>query len=273
MPRETIGDIEIYYERQGEGPPLLFISGTGADLRQKPNVFDGPLAKSFDVLAFDQRGLGQTSKPDEAYSMAGYADDAARLMDHVGWASALVMGASFGGMVAQELAIRHPGKVRRLVLACTSPGGAGGSSFPFHTIEHLQGEARVRHLIGISDQRLDAAWAEANRERYEQAIALGSADPFGDEPGRSIGARRQIEARAHHDTWDRLATIACPTLIAAGRYDGIAPMEAQRNMAARIPGAELRIFEGGHMFMLQDRAALPAMTAFLRAETGVTPAI
>jgi len=76
MPKAQVGDIEVYFERQGAGPRLLFISGTGGDLRVKPNVFDGPLGKTFDLLAYDQRGLGQTSKPDEAYSMAGYADDA-----------------------------------------------------------------------------------------------------------------------------------------------------------------------------------------------------
>ena len=116
MPLATIGDIEIFHERQGAGAPLLFISGTGGDLRNRPTVFEGPLAKAFDVLAYDQRGLGRTSKPDAPYSMAGYADDAARLMDHVGWESALVVGVSFGGMVAQELVLRHPARVRRLVL-------------------------------------------------------------------------------------------------------------------------------------------------------------
>src|ERR1700709_1990805 len=102
MPTAQIGDIELYFERAGSGPPLLFISGTGGDLRAKPNIFSGPLAKSFDLLAYDQRGLGQSSKPDRGYTMADYADDAAALMDHVGWASALVVGVSFGGMVAQE---------------------------------------------------------------------------------------------------------------------------------------------------------------------------
>src|SRR3569833_2969350 len=72
--------ISLYYERAGSGPPLLFISGTGGDLRTKPNVFDGPLAKAFDLLAYDQRGLGCSEKPDVAYSMADYADDAAALM-------------------------------------------------------------------------------------------------------------------------------------------------------------------------------------------------
>jgi 3-oxoadipate enol-lactonase len=214
-------------------------------------------------VAYDQRGLGQTAKPDTPYAMASYADDAARLMDHLGWARARVIGVSFGGMVAQELVLRHPAKVERLVLACTSPGGAGGASFPFHEIDHMDRVARARHLVPISDTRRDAAWAEANPELYAQFVAMGAADPFADEPGHAIGARRQLEARAAHDTWDRLAKIACPVLIAAGRYDGIALPETQHRMAGRIPGAELQFFEGGHLFMLQDRSALPAMVAFL----------
>ena len=129
MPFARIGDLDAYYERAGSGPPLLFISGSGADLRMKPNQTDGPLPKAFDILSYDQRGLGQSSKPDMAYTMADYADDAARLMDHVGWRSAKVIGVSFGGMVAQEFVLRHSKRVERLVLACTSPGGTGGASF------------------------------------------------------------------------------------------------------------------------------------------------
>ena len=263
MPRAAVGDIEIYYERRGEGPPLLFISGTGGDLRGKPNVFDGPFIKAFDLLAYDQRGLGQTSKPDAAYAMADYADDAARLMDHIGWPSAPVIGVSFGGMVAQELALRHPSKVQRLVLACTSPGGAGGASFPFHEIDHMDRLERSRLLIPISDTRRDKAWAEANPDLHAQFAAMGAADPFADEPGHAMGARRQLEARAGHDAWDRLPQIVCPVMIAAGRHDGVALPETQRRMAGRIPGAQLQFFEGGHLFMLQDRAAIPAMMAFL----------
>jgi 3-oxoadipate enol-lactonase len=105
MPYALLGDVELYFERAGSGPPLLFISGTGGDLRVKPNVFSGPFAKAFDLLAYDQRGLGGSSKPDRRYTMADYADDAAALMDHVGWSSALVVGVSFGGMVAQELTL------------------------------------------------------------------------------------------------------------------------------------------------------------------------
>ncbi|MFI4933697.1 MAG: alpha/beta fold hydrolase [Caulobacterales bacterium] len=263
MPKAKLGDIELYYERAGEGPPLVFISGTGGDLRVKPNVFDGPLVKAFDVVGYDQRGLGRSAKPDVAYSMADYGDDAAALMDHLGWAKAKVIGVSFGGMVAQELALRHPAKVERLVLACTSPGGAGGASFPFHEIQHLKGEARARHLIPISDTRRGDAWAAANPKTYAEFVAMGSADPFAGEPGREMGARRQLEARAGHDTWARLGEIACPVMIAAGRYDGIALPETQQRMAGRIRDPQLQFFEGGHLFMIQDRAALPAMVTFL----------
>ncbi len=264
MPFAAIDDIQLWYERAGEGAPLLFISGTGGDLRARPGVFDGPYAKAFDLLAYDQRGLGRTSKPDKPYSMARYADDAAGLLDHVGWAKARVIGVSFGGMVAQELVLRHPARVDRLVLACTSPGGAGGSSYPFHEIGHLEGEARARHLLPISDTRRDDAWAAANPELHAQLIAAGAADPFAGEPGRATGARRQLEARAAHDAWDRLAQIRCPVLIAAGRHDGIARPAAQEAMAGRIPGATLRWFEGGHLFMLQDRTANPAIIDFLQ---------
>ena len=259
-----IGDLDVYYERAGAGPPLLFLSGSGGDLRAKPNQMDGPFVRAFDILSYDQRGLGQTSKPDAPYTMADYADDAARLMDHVGWASAKVIGVSFGGMVAQEFVLRHPQKVERLVLACTSPGGGGGASYPFHEIEHMGREERARHMIAINDTRRDAAWAKANAEQYEQFVAFAAADPYAAEPGRAMGYHRQLAARAHHDTYDRLGQIACPVLIAAGRFDGIALPAAQEKMAARIKGSGLQYFDGGHMFMLQDRAALPAMIAFLK---------
>ena len=264
MPFVKAGDIDIYYERAGSGPRLLFISGSGSDLRMKPNQMDGPFPRAFDILSYDQRGLGQTSKPDLPYSMAQYGDDAAALMDTIGWESAAVIGLSFGGMVAQEFVLRHPRKVERLVLGCTSPGGAGGASFALHEIEHMDREARARHMVPINDTRRDATWQKANPEMYEQFVAYAAADPYADEPGHAMGYRRQVEARSHHDTYDRLAQIECPTMIAAGRYDGIALPATQEKMAARIAGSVLRFYEGGHMFMLQDRAAVPEMVEFLK---------
>ncbi len=263
MPFVRVGDVELCHERGGAGARLLYISGTGGDLRTRPGAFDGPLPARFEVLAYDQRGMGRSSKPDAPCTMADYADDAAGLMDAAGWDDALVVGYSFGGMVAQELVLRHPGKVRKLVLAATSPGGAGGASYPLHEIAHLTGEARARFMTPLLDTRCDEAWAKANPEEHARMLALGGLSPFADEPGAAAGARRQIEARADHDTWDRLDRIACPVMIASGRYDGVALPITQHNMAGRISGAELRIFEGGHMFMLQDPTALPAIMDFL----------
>ena len=103
MPFFHNGEIEIYFEIGGEAvhssPPLLFISGTGADLRNKPNQFDSPLASVFKVVSLDQRGLGRTSKPNGDYSMRQYADDVLTLVDHLDIQRLRVMGVSFGGMV------------------------------------------------------------------------------------------------------------------------------------------------------------------------------
>mgnify|MGYP003627723612 FL=1 len=271
MPTVKLGDLEVYYERKAPEvtsgmpapAPLLFISGTASDLRNKPSAMDGPLPKHFDMVAYDQRGLGQTSKPDRPYTMTDYADDAAALMDALGWPTAHVVGVSFGGMVAQELALRHPARIRRLVLACTSPGGAGGASYPLHEVQDMPPDARARHMLPIMDTRLTAEWAAANPDTYEQFIAMAKNDPYKDEKDRAMGARRQLEARAHHNTWDRLNAITCPTLLCGGKYDGQALPETQLKMMERLPNAELKMFEGGHMFMIQDRTAFPAMMNFL----------
>ena len=125
-------ELNIYFEKSEykTNGPLLYIGGTGGDLRNQPNQLHSPLSDAFEVLSYDQRGLGQTSKPNGDYSMQQYADDAADLLDELSIEAIPVMGVSFGGMVAQELVKRHPSRVSKLVLACTSSGGAGGSSYP-----------------------------------------------------------------------------------------------------------------------------------------------
>lgn len=269
MPFTPVRDIDIYYERQGSnlpsGPRLLYISGTGGDLRRKPNIFDSPLAAHFDILAYDQRGLGQSSRPDIPYTMADYADDAAGLLDALGWESCGVMGVSFGGMVAQELALRHPTRVDRLVLACTSSGGAGGASYPLHTLPPYTPAEKARWNIPISDIRQDAEWQAANPTEYQALIdmAVEGSKIGADEPGRQIGARRQLEARAGHDTWERLSSLRMPVFICGGRYDGIAKPANLEAMHRQISGSQLELFEGGHGFLMQDARAYEAIARFL----------
>jgi 3-oxoadipate enol-lactonase len=263
MPFADVGNIQIWYACRGAGPPLLFIGGTGGDLRRPETRFSGPLGRHFEVLEFDQRGMGRSSKPAIAWTMADHADDAAALMTHLGWDDAVVVGVSFGGMVAQELMLRHPRRVRRAVLCCTSSGGAGGASFPYHALAAMSGQARAELMVSLSDIRRDADWKAANPAQYRMLLAYAAADPFAGEPGHAEGAARQIEARARHDTWDRLPQIACPVLVMGGRYDAIARPANLRALAGRIPGAELAFFEGGHLFFLEDASAYAAMIAFL----------
>lgn len=266
MTHLSVNGIDIWCERRGEGAPLLLISGTGGDLRAKPGVMDSPLTRHFDVAGYDQRGLGQSAKPEGPYSMADYADDAAGVIAAQGWDAALVVGISFGGMVAQELAIRHPDRVRRLVLCCTSPGGEGGASYPLHELATLPPQERAARSIPLSNTTHDAAWAQANPDPYAFMMQLRTAAPYADEPRHAEGAALQLEARRRHDAWDRLDQITAPTLVCGGKHDGIALPATQEKLAARIPGARLRMFDGGHLFMIEDRGAFPAMIAFLNGE-------
>jgi len=264
MPKAKIRDIEIYYEVKGKGPELLYISGTGGDLRNKPNIFDSPLPQQFKVLAYDQRGLGQTDKPDKPYTMADYADDAHQLVQSLGWRGSHVLGVSFGGMVAQEYALRYPNMVKRLVLACTSSGGEGGASYPLHELSGLSPEERAKIMIELLDNRRGEDWMKDNPEKYRELLSQFVAPSrFKDELGRDTGARRQLEARRDHDTWGRLPQLRMPVYICGGKFDGLSPPENLEALHRRIRGSTLEFFDGGHMFLWQDPKAFMRITSFL----------
>lgn len=268
MPFTTVCDLRMYYEIQGKGHRLLVISGTGGDLRRSPSIFEMPIAQHFEILAYDQRGLGQTSKPDIPYTMLNYAQDANALLDSVGWGRCFVMGISFGGMVAQEFALRYPHRVERLVLACTSSGGAGGASYPLHELSHLTSEEYARKIVYLSDTRRDDIWQAANPSPFQILLnqTLAGLQVGSEEPGRQMGVRRQLEARALHDTYKRLPTLKMSVYICGGRYDGIATPANLEAMQKQIPGSRLELFEGGHLFFIQDPRAFGRIMAFLQAD-------
>lgn len=263
MPFASVNGIEIYFELHGSGPPLLNISGSGNDLRRSPaSVL--PVNTAFETLSYDQRGLGQTSRPDAEYTMADYADDAAALIHSMSWASCNVLGTSFGGMVALNLAVRHPDVVDRLVLCCTSPGGVA-PSYPLHELADLAAEEAFATRMRLTDERWDPEADEpipGLGRFYDQMVAASAVEPDADQ---AAGLRRQLRARAGHDVVDDLASIEQPTLVCAGRYDAIAPLENSELLADRLPNATLRVFDGGHTFMVQDRSAFPAIIEFLGA--------
>lgn len=262
VPTATLNGIDVYYEQRGSGPRVLFVNGSGSTLEEAALIVD-VLAGACEVLAHDQRGLGRTEVPPGPYTMADYAADAVALLDHVGWEAAGVVGISFGGMVAQELAVTVPERVERLALLCTSPGGPDLASYPLHTLADLPPEEAAAIGLRILDTRFTPEWlaAHPSDQALVEMIAARRATP--DDPEQARGKAEQLGARAGHDVCDRLGRVTCPTLVAGGRFDGIAPPANSEAIAARIPGADLRFYEGGHAFLAQDPAAFADVLAFL----------
>jgi 3-oxoadipate enol-lactonase len=266
------GPLEIYFEVHGPTDPVqpagareprrvLNISGSGSDLRTSyPER--SPLNRAFEVVHYDQRGLGQSGKPAEPYTMRQYADDAAALINALGWDSCAVVGTSFGGMVAQHLAIHHSHLVQRLVLNCTSPGGTK-PSFPLDTLEALDVEARIELRMGLLDNRWDPGRDDPipGLGRFYDIMIERAREPRDADSQR--GYLAQLAARAGHDATPSLHRIEVPTLVCAGEFDDLAPLPNSMALFETIPNAELRVFDGGHYFLLQDRTAFPAIIEFL----------
>ncbi len=195
----ALNGIDIYLERSGSGPRLLFLNGSGGTLdRMRPLL--GAASARFDLVAHDQRGLGRTSIPPGPYTMADYAADAAAVLDHVGWDRARVMGISFGGMVAQELAVTWPERIERLALLCTSPGGAA-PSYPLHELEDLPPDDRAAAYLPLLDQRFTPEWLA------EHAGDRGLVEMLAE---RRVG-RSDEQARGRASSSSPAATTTSPT--------------------------------------------------------------
>lgn len=259
-----LGDVTICHRLAGpeDGPRVVYVSGSGSDLRREPNVFSSPFVERCRVLAYDHRGLGRSTTGDGPPTMADFAGDLLRLLDHVGWDTCRAVGISFGGMVLMEAAVTQPERFERCVLGCTSPGGAGGASFPLHELVGLpDDERRERWLDALDTRNADPERRAMVRSVIEAMDVAKDRRPG--EPFHTDGEVAQLQARRHHDAFDRLPRMAMPVLIAAGRYDGIAPPANQEAMAAQLPDARIQWFEGGHAFFIEDRTAYPAMVEWL----------
>ena len=261
MPTFEAPGAHIYYEQAGSGVALLNIGGSGGDLRRRPSPLAWPGAGRFEQVAYDHRGLGRSraTDPQTQPTMADFAADALALVDRLGWERFSLIGISFGGMVAQEVAIHAGERVRRLVLAATSSGGAGGASAPLHEILALPPPQRAEQFVELVDMRT----REDPALRAELLVLTEPVTADAGDVRLRLAIARQLEARRHHDTWERLDRITAPTLVAAGRYDALAPVENSQALAGAIAGARLEIFDGGHGFLFQDPAAWRVVADFL----------
>lgn len=247
MPIADIGEVQLSYERSGSGPPLLLIMGMSGTARHWGEPFLQALREDFEVIVYDHRGVGDSSRLEGSITIAQLAQDAAGLLAALEIDSAHVLGISMGGMVAQELALAHPELVRTLALGCTYCGGEGSSVTTGEVLQRLT-EAM---MSGDRLHTLRTAW-EIN------VSAEQAADDEAWETFLEIGQRRavampvvmaQLQACAVHDTSTRLAGVKAPTLIVHGTADEMIPVGNAQVIAGHLPEARLEIFDGvGHLF-------------------------
>ncbi len=267
MPTVRAGEVELDYERSGSGPPLLLIMGmSGTALHWGDELLDA-LRGDFEVIVYDHRGVGASTPLAGPLTIAQMAEDAAALLGALGIDSAHVMGISMGGMVAQELALKHPERVRTLTLGCTFCGGEGAT---LTQPEVMQGLAeammsgdRMRALRVGFDANLSAPFA-SDPALFEKFVAIAEE--------RAVAVpviMAQMQACMGHDTNARLSELSMPTLVIHGTEDQMLPVDNGRLIATRIPGSRLEIFDGaGHLFFWEQ----PERTAELVREHAAVPA-
>lgn len=247
MAKVAVRGTELHYERAGSGEPLLLIQGMSGTHVAWGEPFKGALEESFDVVAFDNRGIGLSERISEPFTIAEMAEDTAALLNELGWESAHVVGISMGGMIAQELALAHPGRLHSLTLGCTYCGGSGSQLMPQENAEKLL----AGFASGDREQAIRAGY-EVNLSPTFRADA-GTFSVF-HEMATSVPAARdiiqlQLQAILGHDTSTRLGEVAAPTLIVHGTVDGVLPYANGEQIASLMPGARFETLEDvGHMF-------------------------
>jgi pimeloyl-ACP methyl ester carboxylesterase len=246
----TAGRPSLWYERRGSGAPLLLITGFGISGAVFEPVLDR-YAERFSCIVFDNRGSGRSQAPLRPTSMPELAADAVGLLDELGIASAHVYGVSMGGMIAQEVALRFPERVRGLVLGCTSPGGPRAVR---PTVRELRAVAAAAAGAPRSpvDSTLAAVLFSERFRRDEPERAHFLLEHFRRHLPAAQGVAAQLLASVFHDTVSRLDQVQAPTLVLHGERDVMAPLGNARMLAERIPNAELAIVPGaGHAYALE----------------------
>jgi pimeloyl-ACP methyl ester carboxylesterase len=246
----TAGRPSLWYERRGNGEPLLLITGFGISGAVFEPVLDR-YAERFSCIVFDNRGSGRSQAPLRPTSMPELAADAVGLLDELGIASAHVYGVSMGGMIAQEVALRFPERVRGLVLGCTSPGGPRAVRPTVRELRVVAAAAAGAPRSPV-DSTLAAVLFSERFRRDEPERAHFLLEHFRRHLPAAQGVAAQLLASVFHDTVSRLDQVQAPTLVLHGERDVMAPLGNARMLAERIPNAELAIVPGaGHAYALE----------------------
>jgi len=249
MPFASVGKYRIHYVEEGDGFPLVLIHGLAGDhTAWRPQI--DALSGRHRVVAFDNRGAGQSTQVDEPVTTADLAQDTLALMEALGISRAHIVGRSMGGSIAQHIALRAPERVQSLVLCASfarlDPLGVRVLTNMREVLEWRGSWAdHARHSV---QNFVSPEFFNTQRERVAQIERL-----IGGETRLPACYVRQNHACLHHDTLDELQRIACPTLILAGGKDPICSLTATRWMSERIPGAETVIFEkSSHFFLVEE---------------------
>ncbi|HTP30055.1 MAG TPA: alpha/beta hydrolase [Anaeromyxobacteraceae bacterium] len=262
MPIIFLDGTPLHYETRGTGSPLLLLNGIGLDLSAWGPIADS-LAREHRLVLVDARGCGHSGPPVESCTTALLARDALALLDHLAFDPVDVLGLSLGGLVAQELALLAPGKVRSIVLAATAARLPGR---PRRAID-----AWRRLLLAETDA--DAFWRELlawvlgpGTLEDDAAIAGMLAAFMGTPAPSSLGFSAQADACLAHDTRDRASRIGVPALVLAGKDDVLFPPPAVEELANLLPRARLEVHPGGHAFLLENAGPVAASVLRFLAE-------
>jgi 3-oxoadipate enol-lactonase len=257
MPEIVQGDLKLYYESHGRGSPLILIRGLGSNAdhwyAQVPD-----LSRHHRVITFDNRGIARSGDPGKPFTLRDMARDTITLLDALEIGQAHVLGLSMGGMVAQEMAIEYPQRLRGLVLVVTHCGGRR---------QILAADAirqKIHRLVVLGDPD---AWVEMiGTFLASLQMVHNYTDAATKHPARSNILKRQYDAAAGHDTYDRLERITAPTLVITGKEDRLVPPANSKILADRIPVSELLVIPGGgHLVLVEQPLAFNrAVIDFLR---------